>query len=244
MKKILFFIREGYKSIFCFCILIQVFAFGQQPGKINYHAVFGSKYPEAAGYLAGNTTLSKALLLNNINPCLAKAIVFPEVLRYSYLRDKMEIQALLTLYVQYGNEYADFSVGRFQIKPTFAQEIEKDIVNNPEFRKDKKIDDINISNTAESRLARVRRLEKDEWQIQYLIWFIKLVENKFKHILWSSEDEKVKFFATAFNCGYKNSFKHIKNMMDEDLFHTTILKGRTLYNYSDISYYYWQSCPK
>lgn len=245
MKKTLYFIQGRYKkSLACFglFILTSAFTVGQKIAKLNYNDIFGQKYSEASGYLSANSTLTKALLINNINPCFAKAIIFPEVLRYSHLRDKMEIQGLLTLYVQYGEEYANFSVGRFQIKPSFAEEVEKDILNNPEFSNSKNLVGLNISNSSEARLARVKRLEKDDWQIQYLIWFIKLTDNKFKNIRWNSEEEKVRFYAAAYNCGYKNSLSYIKEMMNKALFHTTILKGEILYNYSSISHYYWQNC--
>ena len=40
-----------------------------------------------------------------------RQVIFPELVRYSAIRDKMEITLLKTLYRNLGEDYADFSVG-------------------------------------------------------------------------------------------------------------------------------------
>ena len=57
---------------------------------------------------------------------MALAVVFPEIVRYSDLEDLIQIRALKVLYVQYGRKYADFSVGHFQMKPSFIEQLEAD----------------------------------------------------------------------------------------------------------------------
>lgn len=52
-----------------------------------------------------------------------QAIVFPEIMRYNGLKDGIETESLRTLYVQFGEDYADFSIGLFQMKPCFAQQL-------------------------------------------------------------------------------------------------------------------------
>ena len=56
---------------------------------------------------------------------VAISIIFPEIVRYSALRDKVEISLLKTLYVNLGEDYADFSIGQFQMKPSFAEAIRR-----------------------------------------------------------------------------------------------------------------------
>jgi len=53
------------------------------------------------------------------------AIVFPEMLRYNENLEEIETQLLKSLYVRFGNRYADFSIGYFQMKPSFAEKIEE-----------------------------------------------------------------------------------------------------------------------
>ena len=52
------------------------------------------------------------------------AILFPELIRYSVYKDFFETQALELLYIDYGKKTADFSIGRFQMKPSFAEAVE------------------------------------------------------------------------------------------------------------------------
>ena len=56
---------------------------------------------------------------------LAVAVVFPELVRYSALMDFMETTAVKALYQQKGVKGADFSIGRFQMKPSFVADLER-----------------------------------------------------------------------------------------------------------------------
>lgn len=95
--------------------------------RIDYRGIFGEKYTEAENYLINQHWISDSLKANGLFPDLAKAIVFPEVIRYSVIRNKLELHGLFTLYVQYGERYSDFSVGYFQMKPSFARQLELDV---------------------------------------------------------------------------------------------------------------------
>ena len=61
-----------------------------------------------------------------LNPYFVLAIVFPELIRYSKLQDVIESNDLKVLYVQFGDTYSNFSIGRFQMKPSFCEQLEKD----------------------------------------------------------------------------------------------------------------------
>lgn len=45
-------------------------------------------------------------------------------MRYNALKDDIESESLKVLYVQFGKTYADFSIGVFQMKPSFAEGVE------------------------------------------------------------------------------------------------------------------------
>jgi len=93
---------------------------------INYQELFGDDWKKAQVFEKENRSWMEPLLAkNHISYPIAIAIVFPELVRYSALRDKMEITLLKTLYVNLGEDYANFSIGQFQMKPSFAEMIRR-----------------------------------------------------------------------------------------------------------------------
>jgi hypothetical protein len=245
MKKIWWHIPGNCRLIFIiFGICLSLHLCGQSHSGVDYRKVFGEKYEEAASFFQSNPWISETIAKNRLDPCLTEAVVFPELLRYSFIRDKMEIGGLMTLYVQYGKDYADFSVGRFQIKPSFARQVEMDVKTHPQFRNHPLLKVLNTEETPQARLERVKRLDDPQWQLQYLVWFIKITERKFPGMRWISQEEKLRFLATAYNCGYSHSARYIRAMSAKKLFHTSIFKGTSFCNYSDVSVNYWRECKK
>lgn len=245
MKKIWWYIPGNFKQVFI--IIGTCFSFhlcGQTISRNDYRDIFGEKYEEASSFFRSNPWITETIQQNRLDPCFVKAVIFPELIRYSTIRDKMEIRGLLTLYVQYGNDYADFSVGRFQIKPSFARQLEMDLRAHPEFRHEKLLGEIKTKETPQARLERVKRLDDPAWQLQYVIWFIKVAEREFSDVKWENEAKKLRFFATAYNCGYDHPSHYIEKMALKNYFHTSVFKSTSLYNYADISLHYWSGCSK
>ncbi len=139
-------------------------------------------------YLLENTWMMDTIARHGRDPAFVLAIVFPELIRYAQLRDRIEMLALSTLYVQYGDKYADFSVGRFQMKPSFARQIEEDC---PEvFRKRLGIAG---QDPVSDRRERLDRLRKPESQLCYLLCFCEIMDQRFKEYIWPHEER-------AFRC--------------------------------------------
>lgn len=153
----------------------------------------------------------------------------------------MEVQALKTLYVQYGQDYANFSVGRFQIKPEFAEHLEADIKVNLRI-KDSLIKYIDTTQTPKARRERIERLDSEAWQVQYLVWFIKVMNHKFPHLSGQVTGNNIMFYATAYNCGYYLSETEINENTSKSYFHTAIFSSKEKYNYASVSYYFWVQC--
>ena len=94
-----------------------------QPGRsqINYRETFGRDWDKALSFVAENRNwIAPELEQYNVSYPVAIAVIFPELVRYSALRDKIEITLLKALYINLGEEYANFSIGPFQMKPSFA----------------------------------------------------------------------------------------------------------------------------
>lgn len=169
---------------------------------------------------------------------LASAIVFPELLRYSKLRDIIETEALKTLYVQYGTQYANFSIGSFQMKPSFAEDLERASLQNRFYYF--LPSDTLASNKA--RLNRIKRLTNSEGQVHYLFVFVQLMNLKFEAHQFESLSEKVAIYATAYQAGCKLSIDELKQKQYDEFYHTDLLpnKKTKYYAYSEISLYYYK----
>lgn len=173
----------------------------------------------------------------DINYSFAAAIVFPELVRYSALLDKIEISLLKTLYINLGEDYADFSIGPFQMKPSFAEQIHE----NSNFLKERKIRSLFRTKSSFNDIKQYRRsivadLEYVRRELNYLIAFIKICDVRYQ-IVWENETEKLQFYSTAYNCGLNKDYDYIEAMMDKKFFTTKLFKSET-YSYSDISVFW------
>src|SRR5688572_9022069 len=91
------------------------------------------------------------------------SIVSPEIIRWNAFRDIIETAADETLYVNYGS--ADYSIGIFQMKPSFVEQLENYAAEN-------NIGDcyflqIHEKDSVEIRKERINRLKQNYWQLKY-----------------------------------------------------------------------------
>jgi len=168
----------------------------------------GDKYYDALEYLERNVWIYDTLVKANIAPELAYAVVFPSLTRYSALKDIVETSGMKTLYVQSGRKYAKYTVGRFQMKPSFAELVERNVLRYKLW--DYKF---KLTNNSKARSERAKRLDSQEWQVQYLILYLKVMDKRFSHLKWKTPEDKVRFYATAFNVGFNKNERTIKYLM-------------------------------
>jgi len=207
---------------------------------LNYQDLFGDDWKKAQAFEKDNRSWMEPLLVkNHISYPLAIAIVFPELVRYSALRDKMEITLLKALYVNLGEDYANFSIGQFQMKPSFAEMIrdQAPVVlgrkSGITFKNRSDFDDIK-----DFRKSIVTDLEDSKSQFNYLLAFLKLCEKKYKT---SRKDDltRLKFLATAYNYGIDKSASQIESMIDKKFFNTKLFKTEN-YSYADVSLFWYR----
>lgn len=206
---------------------------------INYSELFGDDWKKAETFEKENRVWMEPLLnKNQISYSLAIAVIFPELVRYSSLRDKMEITLLKSLYINLGNDYANFSIGQFQMKPSFAEMIRNEapaVIGRKSgiiFRGLSEFDNI-----YDYRRSIVTDLEDPKIQFSYLIAFLKICEKKYKT---DSKDEvfRIKFIATAYNFGINKSSVQIERMIDKKFFNTKLFKTQN-YSYADVSLFWY-----
>jgi thiol-disulfide isomerase/thioredoxin len=200
----------------------------------EYEKNYREAYQNALNFLKNNQTLFKAQLIDNqglINTIIPA--VFPEMVRYSEVQNMLETASLELLYVNYGNAYADFSIGRFQMKPSFVEKIETYITDY------QLINYYNLlkysdKNEKKMRQERLRRLKDLTWQLQYLQAFYTIVHHKFQKNFATLSD-KIRFFATAYNRGFDQPVAEIDKWLTIRAFPYGLKYRGTQYIYSEIA---------
>jgi hypothetical protein len=228
-------VKPFFAGGICIAIFLLTFSFVSSSYSQDYRNILGKDYDQAVQFIGTNSWIADTLRRNHVDPSIGLAIIFPELIRYSSLRDKAEVTALATLYVSYGSYYSDFSIGRFQIKPSFAEKIEKKYLScfgniYPA-----------ITDTFEnkdSRSKRVQRLDTTEGQVKYLIMFCRLMDQKYKKAEFPDDKEYLTFLATAYNTGQMDDPAIIRRMSQKKFFYIA-LPRKDKYNYAEISYYYF-----
>ena len=229
-----------------FLALLILFSFSCTQKKKEYNEIFGIKYIEAEEYFQNNSWITDTLVSYGVNPNLAISVVFPEVIRYSALKDIAETHSLEVLYTQYGSKYADFSIGQFQMKPSFVYNLEKDWNSFPEKSGyNAYLKSFDTSNNPCNRLERIYRLKDMNWQVKYLVIFCKLIEDRCEKE-WVNEKQKVIFLASAYNVGFWYNSEVIKSKGKQNYYYTSLINPKRCFNYSDIalSYFMKKQMPK
>ena len=165
------------------------------------------------------------------------AIVAPEITQFGYLSNKVETYSLKVFYVQNGKAYSDFSIGIFQMKPSFIEAMENYISADTSLKKEYKKFLFEKPDERQARVERINKLGSMEWQMEYLALFCAVVNHKFADINFANEEEKLRFYASAYNSGFHKSEQQIKETAQKALFPHF---SRQKYKYSDIAVWFYQ----
>ena len=201
---------------------------------IDFEDIFGEHWKRAVEYEKENRAWIEPIMIENgISYPLAVAVIFPELIRYSAIRDKMEITLLKTLYINLGEEYANFSIGHFQMKPSFAELIRQEADSFPELNHGITLSSPDeYSNIINYRKSIVADLEDPRRQVIYLVAFLKICEKRFN--IKIDDGSHLPFISTAYNYGIDRSASRIEGMINKKFFTTTLFKSE-LYSYAEIS---------
>jgi hypothetical protein len=163
----------------------------------------------------------EALRKQGHDPTFAKAIVYPELLRYSQFRDQLETIALQVLYIQLGAAYADFSIGPFQMKPSFVARLDA------------------LKETALNREKRIAALTTTAGQFAYLSSFLSVMDKRCVNMRWSSAADKLRFYSAAYNAGFHRSTDDIKVLAVQAQFKLSEWSKRS-YRYTELALAFYQ----
>ena len=207
---------------------------------VNYRKVFGNDWTDAERYVKEHHYEWKQEFdLFGVDSRVAEAIVFPELIRYSMWKDEIERAAVNGLYVSKGKEGADFSIGHFQMKPSFAEDVEQAWNTSP-LAKEYGFS-FNLADNNEARRSRVRRLSTMQGQCRYLAIFIRLLQLRLPQLQPLSQKQQVRLLATAYNRSFSASWQSLCKMQHERHFHTDVIRTRSTryYCYSDIAVFFY-----
>lgn len=182
----------------------------------------------------------------DVDPLVAESVVWPEMERYSRWQDAMETAANYSTYITSGGG-PDFSTGRFQMKPSFVEALEKAWMRSGLARQYGLWFD--TDDTVTARRVRISRLQKEDWQVIYLGVFLRLLYASYgsynKKGEWTQEgletlpvQEQVRLAATAYNRGCVwaapgyGDLDSIRAHVGEKHFHYALIPSRRTRRYS------------
>ena len=225
-------------SIVIFLMIEATYVGISQP--FDYKVLFGDNWEDATTWVEENKVwMVPELKEFNIDYSTAISIIFPELVRYSSLRDKMEITLCKSLYIYKGSRYADFSIGIFQMKPSFAELIRDEAfivmgIKSKKLFKDKH----EYEDMTTYRADIIKDMENPQTQLNYLIAFYKICEANFK-LKKMDKDYLIKFLATAYNYGFTKEQADIDSIIDKKFFNTVPFREKN-YSYGDVSLFWYK----
>lgn len=186
-----------------------------------------------------------------VNPKLAEAIIYPELIRYSYWQDQMEKTAVSGTYLSLGKKGPDFSIGHFQMKVSWIEKLEQRWMQCPLHRTLEIFFD--TSDHRFARKARLARLSDDTfWQPVYLALFIRLLYIDYPDLSDLPLVEQVRLCATAYNNGAdlpgvgKGNIDRLYQWSSRSSFHVDLVTTplTTMYCYSELAAEHYCSITK
>ncbi len=219
------------RILFTFCLIL----FFLQ--KTDYRTEFTFDYTRALNFLDANSHLFAGYAGRySSDTAVIASVVFPEIIRYNLFKNYLETRALELIYVKYGKAYADFSVGYFQMKPSFVEWLENFIDSKPRlFAVFGFITEFEHRNEKKIRRERLKRLKSLNWQMIYLNCFYAAATERFHQLTFYDMEDKIRFYATAYNHGIDKSAEEIYRWSDVAVFPYGIKSTARQFRYSDIS---------
>lgn len=222
------------KILFIFFIIVSTFSQAQaQKTAGDFQKSFSKEYKDALKLMFDNQAIIKKQLPTQY-VAEAMACVFPEMVRFSEMKNMIETTSLEMLYVNWGDRYADFSIGYFQMKPSFVESMEDYVAKN-NLSKDIFMPTSPKNDENGKRQFRIKNLRTWEGQLNYLKAFWQIVHIRFKDKKFNSITEKVHFFATAYNRGFLNTEQEIILWQKKFFFPHGRLFKSPQYNYGSIA---------
>ena len=133
------------------------------------------------------------------------------------------------------------SIGRFQMKPSFAEEVEAAWNQSPLAKEYGFV--FNLQDGVEARRSRIRRLDTMEGQCRYLAIFIRLQFLQHPQLQALQLVDQVGMLATIYNRSFSTTWEQVCQLRHQKHFHTDIIVTchTKRYCYADIAQTFYRS---
>ena len=197
---------------------------------ISFFEYLPKEASEAISFIKDNKTIIQQSLkaLSSDEQLIALSIVAPEISQFSSVFDLVEFRTLYILYLNTGQ--SDFSVGYFQMKPSYIETLEKQIKQS-KYLHHKYKDVIPTGSDRNKREYRLKQLSSLSGQLKYLEMFIEIVRHKTSSLHFNDTEEKIRFWATLYNSGLDLKQSDVSRLQKLKLFPKLLKK----FNYSSVS---------
>jgi hypothetical protein len=173
--------------------MIFLFSFQNSSEQLDFE--FADKYCTSIEQQVNTIAKSYNLSASDVLP-----VVYPECSRFNSLSNAFESDVLYYYYIQQGTEGADFSVGYFQMKPSFMEALEAEIESNGLFKEQRPRFAYQSGKMEEIRNERLDRLQSPAWQMEYLCAFTALMHERY--VQDSVSIPRTEYVAAAYNYGF------------------------------------------
>jgi len=212
---------------------------------VDYSKVWPEDFQYAVQFIkAHNHIIHEVFNENDELASMTLSVGFPEMLRYNAFKDFFETKSLEVAYVKYGLEAVDFSIGEFQMKPSFAESLENEVEDCGELIDLREVLSYSHLNKQQIRKERIERLKDMKWQLIYMKAFTLFMFEKYPNLKTEDDEFKVAFLASAYNYGFQSSFIEIENWTRVHAFPHGLKANVEQYAYSDIAAFYYKNFGK
>lgn len=200
----------------------------------DFREAYQSEYQRAAQWMYHHLSL---YTWSDTRASMAIAAAFPELVRYNELSDFIETTALELLYVQQGSRAVDFSIGHFQMKPSFLEQLEK-LSDCPLLTaQQRRWLQLSHMPPQDARRLRIERLKSPLAQVQYLLIFERIASWQYAaDFALCSAKERVRRLAVFYNAGLHISSEQLHNHLQTPLFPYGRRYSGPQYCYADIAW--------
>lgn len=199
----------------------------------NYSVLYSVEVQRAVDFYEKNHDTLKDIFpgLSEKMLKMIYSVVAPEVSQYDPFKDFIEVKALEMKYVRNGN--CDYSIGRFQMKPSFVESLEKEVFNSASLKKKfgKYLGYATGEDPGTVRKERLKRMCESEWQMRYLAIFIEVAKRRTAKWGLKGNEEKLWCWATLYNAGPYLSRQRVSNRQKVKQFP----RGTKEFNYSAVA---------
>jgi len=202
---------------------------------------FSGRYEDAIRFVKHNSDrLTRLIDFEGGNTDVVVSVIFPELIRFSMWKDYFETKANELMYIRDDPRGKFFSIGMYQIKPTFAEKVESFIQSTPSLASVyAHLYTYDVTGDEQIRAERLKRLKSWIWQTRYVTAFTKIVESRFS-LSSMAVDDKIAFICSAYNHDFLCDSSEVVQWISRKSFPYGI-KRENPFTYAEVALFFYRN---